>query len=102
MSINQEIKPLYDRLIVEVLQNTQETTTKGGILIPETSKDEATLTGKVLSVGSGYRGRDGVITPMTVNKGDIVLFAQYAGSQIRYEGKKVFLIKESDVMGIIS
>ncbi|MFO1130191.1 MAG: co-chaperone GroES [Rickettsiales bacterium] len=100
VAIEKAIQPLYDRLIVEVITE-HETKSQGGILLPDTSKEEATLTGKVLTVGIGYRGRDGSITPMIIKKGDIVLFGQYSGIKFRYEGKKALIIKESDVIGII-
>ena len=93
-----KLKPLGDRLIVEAIE--QEDTTAGGILIPETAK-ERPQEGKVLAAGPGRRDEDGDRIPMDVQVGDRVLYAKYAGTEIKLEDKKVLILKESDILAIL-
>lgn len=91
-------KPLGDRTVIEPLE--QEETTPSGLVIPDTAKEKPQR-GKILAVGAGARDEDGKRIPMDVKVGDIVLFAKYAGSEIKVDGKKLLIIKESDILAII-
>ena len=97
MAIN--IRPLGDRIIVEPVE--QEETIAGGMLVlPETAKEKPQQ-GKVLAVGAGRRDDDGKRIEMDVEVGQTVLFAKYAGTEIKIDGKKMLIMKESDILGIV-
>jgi chaperonin GroES len=97
MSLN--IRPLGDRIIVEPVE--QEETIAGGMLVlPETAKEKPQQ-GKVLAVGAGRRDEDGDRIPMDVEVGNTVLFAKYAGTEIKLAGKKLLIMKEADILGIV-
>src|SRR5665213_1484574 len=93
-----KIKPLGDRLVVERLE--QDEKTSGGIIIPDTAKEKPKQ-GKVLAVGPGAKDENGKRIPVDVQAGDIVLFTQWAGNEIKLDGKDYLVLKESDVIGII-
>ncbi len=97
MSLN--LKPLGERLIVEPIE--QEETTAGGIVLPETAKEKPQK-GKVVAVGPGARDESGNRIDMDVSDDDEVLFAKYAGTEIKIEGKKLLILKESDVLAIVT
>ncbi len=92
------IKPLGDRLVVERIE--QEEKTAGGIIIPDSAKEKPKQA-KVLAVGAGAKDENGKRIPVDVAVGDIVLFTQWAGSEIKLDGKDLLVLKESDVIGII-
>ena len=93
------IRPLGDRVLVEPVE--QEETIAGGMLVlPETAK-ETPQQGNVLAVGAGRRDEDGDRIEMGVKVGDKVLYAKYAGTEIKYEGKKLLILKESDILAIL-
>ncbi|MFZ6019772.1 MAG: co-chaperone GroES [Chloroflexota bacterium] len=96
MSIN--LKPLGSRVVVEPIE--QEEVTAGGIVLPETAKEKPQK-GVILSVGPGDRDEDGKRIPMDVKEGDTVLFAKYAGTEIKVEGKKLLILRESDLLAIV-
>jgi chaperonin GroES len=93
-----KLKPLGNRVVVEPVE--QEEVTAGGIVLPETAKEKPQK-GMVLSVGPGERGDDGEFVPMEVNEGDKVLFAKYSGTEIKVEGKKLLIMRESDLLAIV-
>lgn len=93
-----KIRPLGDRVLVEPVE--QEETIAGGLLLPETAKEKPQQ-GNVLAVGAGRRDDDGKRIDMDVKMGDRVLFAKYAGTEIKLDGKKLLIMKESDILGII-
>ena len=97
MSLN--LKPLGERLIVEPIE--QEETTAGGIVLPETAKEKPQK-GKVVAVGPGARDESGNRIDMDVSADDEVLFAKYAVTEIKIEGKKLLILKESDVLAIVT
>ena len=97
MSLN--LKPLGERLIVEPIE--QEETTAGGIVLPETAKEKPQK-GKVVAVGPGARDESGNRIDMDVSADDEVLFAKYAGTEIKIEGKKLLILKESDFLAIVT
>jgi chaperonin GroES len=96
MSLN--LKPLGDRLIVEPIE--QEEVTASGIVLPETAKEKPQQ-GKVLAVGPGRRDEAGKRIEMDVEEGDTVLFAKYAGTEVKLDGKKYLILKESDVLAVM-
>ncbi|HAE85253.1 MAG TPA: co-chaperone GroES [Anaerolineaceae bacterium] len=95
MSIS--IKPLGSRLVVEPIE--EEEVTSGGIVLPETAKEKPQK-GTVLAIGPGDRNEKGERIPMDVKVGDKVLYAKYAGTEIKYEGKKLLILRESDILAI--
>lgn len=92
-----KIKPLGDKILVEVLEAEEKT--KGGIILPDTAKEEKTE-GKVVSVGSGKTLESGKVQPVEVKKGDRVIYNKYGGDDILIDGKKHKIIRESDVLAV--
>lgn len=92
------LKPLGDRLVVEPIE--QEEVTAGGIVLPETAKEKPQQ-GKVLAAGPGARDEDGKRIPMDVKVGDKVLYAKYAGTEFKMDGKKLLILRESDLLAVI-
>ena len=94
-----KLKPLGDRLVVKPIE--QEETTAGGILLPETAKEKP-QEGEVMAAGPGKLDDSGKRVEMEVAVGDRVLYAKYAGTEIKLEGdEKVLILKESDVLALI-
>lgn len=92
-----KVKPLQDRVLVERIE--EETKTAGGIIIPDNNKEKP-VQGKVVSVGSGHRGNDGIVRPLEVKAGDRVLFGKYSGTEVKVEGKEFLIMKEDDILGV--
>jgi chaperonin GroES len=90
-----DLQPLGDRLIVEVLE--EEETTTSGIVLPDTAKEKPQR-GRVLAVGPGSRDEDGKHIPMDVVDGDEVIFSKYGGTEIRLGTEEVLILRESDVL----
>jgi chaperonin GroES len=93
-----KLRPLADRLVVEPTE--QEEMTVSGIYVPETAKEKP-QEGKVMAAGPGRKDDDGNRIPMDVTEGDRVLFARYAGTEVKLEDKKYLILKESDVLAIL-
>ncbi|MFW5714109.1 MAG: co-chaperone GroES [Brevefilum sp.] len=89
------IKPLGNRIVVEPIE--EEEITAGGIVLPETAKEKPQK-GKVLAVGPGERTDKGEYMPLEVEEGDKVLFAKYSGTEIKYDGKKLLIMRENDIL----
>ena len=92
-----KIKPLGDRVLVEILEAEEKT--KGGIILPDTAKEEKTE-GKVVSVGSGKVLESGKVQPVEVKKGDRVIFGKWGGDDISIDGKKHKILKEADLVAV--
>lgn len=92
------LKPLADRLVVEPIE--QEEVTAGGIILPETAKEKPQQ-GKVLAAGPGRTDEDGDYIKMEVKVGDRVLYAKYSGTEIKLDGKKLLILRESDILAIV-
>jgi chaperonin GroES len=92
------LKPLGNRVVVEPLD--QEEVTAGGIVLPETAKEKPQR-GKVLAAGPGDRDEDGKRIPLDVAVGDTVLFAKYAGTEIKVDNKKLLILRETDLLAIV-
>jgi chaperonin GroES len=99
MASKLKLKPLGGRVIVEPIE--QEEMTAGGIILPETAKEKP-QEGKVLAAGPGdWDDKKGARIPMEVKTGDKVLFAKYSGTEIKMDGKKLLILRESDLLAIV-
>ena len=92
-------KPLHDRVLVRRVESDQKTS--GGIIIPDTAQEKP-MEGEVLEVGSGARDETGKLVPLDVKKGDKILFGKWAGTEGKMNGEEYLIMKESDIMGIIT
>ena len=92
-------KPLFNNILVERIE--EQNTTKGGIIIPDTAKEKPSR-GKVLSVGDGAILENGNKQPMNIKVGDIILFSKWGGTEIKLDGQDRVIMKETDVLGIIT
>ena len=90
-----DLQPLGDRLIVEVLE--EEETTTSGIVLPDTAKEKPQR-GKVLAVGPGSRNDEGKIIPMEIAEGDEIIFSKYGGTEVKLGTDDVLILRESDVL----
>ena len=97
MTVN--LKPLGNRVVVEPVE--QDEITPGGIVLPETAKEKPQK-GKVLSIGPGDRDDQGKRIAMDVSVGDTVLYAKYSGTEIKLDGKKLLILRESDLLAIVA
>jgi chaperonin GroES len=96
MALN--LKPLGSRMVIEPKE--QEDITAGGIVLPETAKEKP-QEGTVLAVGPGDRDEDRKRIAMDVSVGDKVLYAKYSGTEIKVDGKKLIIMRESDILAIV-
>ena len=94
-----KIRPLQDRVIVKRIE--EEEKTKGGIIIPDTAKEKP-QEGKVIAVGKGKVNDDGKLTPLDVKVGDKILFGKYSGSEIKLNGEEHLIMREDDILGVIT
>jgi chaperonin GroES len=92
------IRPLHDRLVVKRI--AEETTTKGGIIIPDSAKEKP-ISGSVLAVGSGKIQENGSLRPMDVKAGDKILFGKYSGTEVKIDGEDHLILREDDVLAVI-
>ncbi len=88
------MKPINDRVVVQPAK--AESKTKGGIIIPDTAKEKPQK-GKIIAVGPGKDGN-----PMTVKKGDQVLYGKYSGQELNYDGKDLLIMREDDILVILN
>ena len=86
------------RLIVQRLE--EEEKTKGGIIIPDTAKEKP-IEGKVIAIGTGRIKKNGTKIPLEIKKGDRVLYAKYAGTEVKIDGEEYLMMKEDDILAII-
>jgi chaperonin GroES len=93
-----KIRPLHDRLIVKRV--TEDTKTKGGIIIPDSAKEKP-LEAKVIAVGNGKIQEDGKVRPLDIKANDTILFSKYSGTEIKIEGEDHLILREEDVLGVI-
>jgi chaperonin GroES len=98
MASKLKLKPLGGRVIVEPTE--QEEMTAGGIILPETAKEKP-QEGKILAAGPGDRDEDGERIPMDVQVGDKVLYAKYSGTEVKMDGKKLLILRESDILAVL-
>lgn len=94
-----KLRPLADRVVVEPIER-EETFAGGALVLPETAKEKPQQ-GRILAAGPGRTDEDGERIPMEVKVDDIVLFAKYAGTEIKLDDKKVLILKESDILAVV-
>ena len=94
-----KVKPIGDRVLVEPLDEKE--TIKGGIIIPDTAKEKP-QEGKIVAVGTGKTDDNGKKIEFTVKAGDKVLFSKYGGTEIKVDDKSYLIMREDDILGILS
>jgi chaperonin GroES len=92
------LRPLHDRVLVKRID---EETVRRGIIIPDSAKEKP-QEGKIIAVGKGKVADDGKKTPLDVKAGDRVLFARYSGSEVQLDGEEYLVMKEEDLLGVLS
>jgi chaperonin GroES len=92
------LKPLGDRVVVKALE--AETTSRGGILLPDTAK-ERPQTGEVLAVGPGKTLDNGTVSALEVKVGDKVVYSKYGGTEIKITGEEYIILRQDDILGIV-
>jgi len=92
-------RPLHDRVLVRRVEADEKTA--GGIIIPDTAKEKP-QEGEVVAVGGGAKSEEGKITPLDVKAGDKILFGKWSGTEVKIDGQEVLIMKESDVMGVLT
>jgi len=93
-----KVRPLQDRVLVRRV--AEEEKTKGGIIIPNTAKEKP-AEGEVIAVGNGKADDKGKVRPLTVKKGDRILFGKYAGNEIKIDGVDHLILREDDILGVL-
>ena len=94
------IRPLYDRIVVKRVEETDEKTA-GGLIIPDTAKEKPQQ-GEVVAVGQGKRTEDGKIIALDVKAGDRILFGKYSGSEIKIDNNEYLIMREDEVLGVLT
>ena len=98
MAKSKSIRPLGDKVLVERMKAME--TTEGGIIIPDASQEKP-LEGTVVAVGKGRVDEKGKLTPLTVKKGDKVLFSKYGGGEISIDGQDLLILEETDILAVL-
>ena len=93
-----QIRPLYDRLVVRRIEQTESV--QNGIIIPDTAKEKP-QEAEVMAVGRGKRLENGTVVSLDVKVGDRILFGKYSGNEIKLEGKEYLIIREDEVLGVL-
>ncbi len=93
------IKPLQDRVIVERVEALEKSA--GGLYIPDSAKEKP-QEGRVVAVGGGKRREDGTVIALDVKSGDRILFSKYAGSDVTIDGNEYIIMREDDILGVLS
>ena len=91
-------RPLHDRVVLRRI--TADEKTAGGIIIPDTAKEKP-QEGEIVSVGPGARNDQGQIVPLDVKPGDRVLFGKWSGTEVKFGGEELLVMKEGDIIGIV-
>ena len=94
-----KFRPLGDRVLVKRVE--EETKTKGGIIIPDTAKEKP-QEGEVVAVGPGARNDKGDVVALDVKAGDRILFGKWSGTEVKLDGQDLLIMKESDILGVVS
>ena len=97
--LKMKLKPMNDYLLIEPIK--EDEVTKGGIVIPETAREERAIKGKVIAVGPGKLNEKGERVPMTIKEGQTVVFKKYAPDEIKIDDKEYYFVREDDVLAII-
>ena len=98
-SVATSFTPLHDRILVRRVEEAG--TTRGGLIIPDSAKDKP-QEGTVISVGNGKTNDEGKLFPLAVKEGDSILFGKYSGTEIKLEGEDFLIMKEEEVLGIVT
>ena len=93
------MKPLHDRIIVRRIEEGEQKV--GGIIIPDSAKEKPQQ-GKVIAVGAGKIKDDGKRVPLDVKEGDTILFGKYSGQEIKMDGEEYLIMREEEILGIIT
>jgi len=94
------IRPLHDRVLVRPME--EEKTSAGGIIIPDSASTEKPNNGEIIAAGNGRITDSGDVRAMDVNVGDKILFGQYAGTAVKLDGEELLMMKEEDILAVIS
>jgi chaperonin GroES len=94
-----KFRPLHDRVVVKRID--AEDKTAGGIIIPDTAKEKPSQ-GEVVAVGSGGRDESGKLIPIDIQVGDRVLFGKWSGTEVKIDDQELLIMKESDIMGVLT
>jgi chaperonin GroES len=94
-----KFRPLHDRVVVKRIDAEEKTA--GGIIIPDTAKEKPSQ-GQVIAVGPGGRDETGKLIPIDIKVGDKVLFGKWSGTEVKLDGEELLIMKESDIMGVLS
>ena len=92
------LKAIGDRVIVKPIETEEKT--KSGIILPDTAKERPQM-GRVVAVGSGHTNEKGKTIPLMVQEGNKVLFATYAGTEVKYNDEKLLILKENDILAVL-
>ena len=98
MSMAEQVRPLHDRLIVQLIEESEQQV--GKIIIPETAKEKPQQ-GNVIAAGKGKVRDDGSIQPLDVKAGDTVLVGKYSGTEIKLDGEDYMIMREDEILGVI-
>jgi chaperonin GroES len=93
-----KFRPLHDRVVVKRIEAEDKTT--GGIIIPDTAKEEPSQ-GEIVAVGPGGRDEAGRVIPIDLKVGDRVLFGKWSGTEVKIDNAELLIMKESDIMGVV-
>ena len=93
-----KLRPLHDRVIVRRVE--EETKSPGGIVIPDTAAEKPSR-GEVIAVGNGKVLESGDVRPLSLKKGDLVLFGKYSGTEVKVEGEEILVMREDDVIAVL-
>jgi chaperonin GroES len=93
-----KIRPLYDRVVVKRVEDTE--TMKGGLYIPDSAKEKP-QEGEVVAIGKGKRLENGTLIELDVHVGDRILFGKYSGSDIKIDGEEYMIMREDEILGIL-
>lgn len=94
-----KIRPLHDRVVVR--RADEETTTPGGIVIPDSASKEKPIEGEVIAIGPGKTTDDGKVQAMALKVGDKVLFGKYAGTEIKLNDEELTVMREDDILAVV-
>ncbi|MDT8405622.1 MAG: co-chaperone GroES [Methylococcales bacterium] len=94
-----KIRPLHDRVIIKRVE--EETTTPGGIVLPGSAAEKPSQ-GEVLAIGNGKLLDNGDVRALDVKVGDKVLFGKYSGTEVKVDGEELIVMREEDIMGVLS
>lgn len=97
--MSQKFRPLQDRILIKRVE--KEERSSGGIIIPDSAKEKP-QEGEVVAIGNGKRMENGTVHPLDVKVGDRILFGKYSGSEIKIDGTEHLILREDEVLGILS